>query len=228
LPPMNSSWSSEIFALMRKELRSENRSRSAAYTALMLSITTVFTLAFAFFGREMSGEGSAGMLWAALLFAGVGTLTRVFVSEEEQGTGDLLRLWARPHAVFWGKALFGMLQMVLTAALVSLLFLMLTGVAIAHPWLLFSSLLGGAAALAGTVTLASALISRGSNRGALAGVVALPLLLPLVALGVSAGRSAFEGLGLQSGWAACAGIWLYTLAVFAVAPHIFAAIWREP
>jgi heme exporter protein B len=225
---MNSNWSSEILALIRKEVLSENRNRSAAYTALMLSITTVFTLAFAFFGREMSGEGSAGMLWAALLFAGVGTLTRVFVGEEEQGTGDLLRLWARPHAVYWGKALFGLLQMVLTAALVSLLFLLLTGVEVANPGLLALSLLGGAAALAGTITLASALIAKGSNRGALAGVVALPLLLPLVALGVSAGRSAFDGFALAGGWASCAGIWLYTSAVFSVAPHIFAAIWREP
>lgn len=225
---MSSTWGPEIGAVIRKELMTELRNKSATVTALMLSVTTVFTLAFAFFGRQMTGDGAAGMLWAALLFAGVGTLTRAFVAEDEQGTGDLLRMWARPHAVYWGKAIFAFAQMVLTGLLVTLLFVVLTGVAIKAPAMLLTSIVGGAAALAATVTLVSALISRGSNRGTLAGVVALPLLLPLVALGVTAGRSAFDGISPSMGWSGTAGVWLYTLLVFATAPYQFAAIWREP
>lgn len=225
---MNSNWGNEIRAVIRKELCTEMRNKSATFTAVMLSVTTVFTLAFAFYGRQLTGDGAAGMLWAALLFAGVGTLTRAFIAEEEQGTGDLLRMWARPHAVYWGKAIFAFGQMALTGFLVAALFLLLTGVGVATPLMLFVSLLGGAAALSGTVTLVSAMIARGSNRGTLAGVVALPLLLPLIALGVTAGRSAFEGLATSSGWAGTAGVWLYTLLVFATAPYQFAAIWREP
>jgi heme exporter protein B len=225
---MNSNWGNEIRAVIRKELCTEMRNKSATFTAVMLSVTTVFTLAFAFYGRQLTGDGAAGMLWAALLFAGVGTLTRAIIAEEEQGTGDLLRMWARPHAVYWGKAIFAFGQMALTGFLVAALFLLLTGVGVATPLMLFVSLLGGAAALSGTVTLVSAMIARGSNRGTLAGVVALPLLLPLIALGVTAGRSAFEGMATSSGWAGTAGVWLYTLLVFATAPYQFAAIWREP
>lgn len=225
---MSSNWGNEIRAVIRKELCTEMRNKSATFTAVMLSVTTVFTLAFAFFGRQLTGDGAAGMLWAALLFAGVGTLTRAFIAEEEQGTGDLLRMWARPHAVYWGKAIFAFGQMALTGFLVAALFLLLTGVSVATPIMLFVSLTGGAAALSGTVTLVSAMIARGSNRGTLAGVVALPLLLPQIALGVTAGRSAFEGLSTSSGWAGTAGVWLYTLLVFATAPYQFAAIWREP
>lgn len=225
---MNSNWGSEIRAVVRKELRTEMRNRSATFTAVMLSVTTVFTLAFAFFGRQLTGDGAAGMLWAALLFAGVGTLTRAFVAEEEQGTGDLLRMWARPHAVYWGKAAFAFGQMALTGFLVLALFLLLTGVSVAMPVMLVISVFGGAAALSGTVTLVSAMISRGANRGTLAGVVALPLLLPLIALGVTAGRSAFEGSSQAAGWGGTAGVWMYTLLVFATAPYQFAAIWREP
>jgi heme exporter protein B len=189
---------------------------------------TVFTLAFAFYGRELTSEAASGMLWAALLFAGVGTLTRAFVAEEEQGTGDLLRMWARPHAVYWGKVTFAFLQMSGTAGLVALLFLVLTGVGVSNYAMLLLTLLGGSAALAGMVTLVSALISRGNNRGTLAGVVALPLLIPLVALGVTAGRSALDGLAPTAGWSSCAGVWLYTLLVLATAPYQFAAVWSEP
>ena len=195
---MSSTWGNEIRAVMRKELRTELRNRSATFTAVMLSVTTVFTLAFAFFGRQLTGDGAAGMLWA------------------------------RPHAVYWGKAIFAFAQMALTGFLVAALFLLLTGVTVATPLMLIASILGGAAALSGTVTLVSAMIARGANRGTLAGVVALPLLLPLVALGVTAGRSAFEGLAQPAGWAGTAGVWMYTLLVFATAPYQFAAIWREP
>jgi len=136
----------EILAVFRKELQSELRNKSATYTAFMLSAVTVFTLAFAFYGRELTSEAAAGMLWAAILFAGVGTLTRAFVAEEEQGTADLLRMWARPPAVYWGKAGFAFLQMSGTALMVSLLFLVLTGVGVGNYPLLALTLLGGSGA----------------------------------------------------------------------------------
>lgn len=229
MPPMSSVWTAEIGAIFRKELRTELRSKSATYTAFMLSGVTVFTLAFAFYGRQLTADAASGMLWAALLFAGVGTLTRAFVAEEEQGTGDLLRMWARPLAVYWGKVAFAFLQMAATATLVAVLFLMLTGVGVANLGMLVLTLLGGSAALAGMVTLVSALISRGNNRGTLAGVVALPLLIPLVALGVTAGKVALDAevVNVSAGWSSCAGVWLYTLLVLATAPYQFASVWGE-
>lgn len=224
---MSSSWATEIGAVVRKELRTELRSRSATFTAFMLSGVTVFTLAFAFYGRDLTSEAASGMLWAALLLAGVGTLTRAFVAEEEQGTGDLLRMWARPHAVYWGKATFAFLQMVATSFVVSLLFFILTGVSVFSYLMMTLTLVGGSAALAGMISLVSALISRGSNRGTLAGVVAMPLLIPLVALGVTAVRASIDGNSQTAGWSSCAGVWMYTLLVLATAPYQFAAVWSE-
>lgn len=176
----------------------------------------------------MQGDAAAGMLWAALLFSGVGTLSKVFVSEEEQGTGDLLRMWARPHAVFWGKALFATVQMGITALVVLLEFLMLSGVNPKEIGLLALGLLGGVLCLAGIVTLSSALISRGSNRGALGGVIALPMLFPVLAMGVGSGRSAFEGSMRLAGWNSAFAMILFAFLVFCIAPYLFAAIWREP
>jgi heme exporter protein B len=225
---MNSPWGPEIRAILRKEWRSELRHRAGFLTSLFLSLITVFTLTFAFYGRQLSGEGAAGLLWASLLFASVSVVSRAFVAEEEQGTGDLLRLWARPHAVFWGKCLYACLQMGITALFSALFFLLLSGVTVQAPALLLASIVAGTFALAGTVTFCSALIGRGSARGSLAGVVSLPLLLPLIALGVTAGRAAF-GVGTEAtGWSATGGIALYAALTLAVTPHLFAALWREP
>lgn len=224
---MNSNWVSEIRGVLRKELLCERRDKSASYTASMLSICTVFALAFAFFGRTLPADAGSGLLWVALLFSGVGTLARSFVAEDEMGTGDLLRLWARPEAVFWGKLIFAFMQMAFTSAIVALMFVILTGLKLTNLPILVLSLFGGSLALSCLVTLVSALISRGSNRGTLVGVVSLPLLLPLIALGVTATHGAFEVTAERNGWNGVIGVFLYAILTLAVAPYQFAFVWRE-
>jgi len=224
---MKSSWAEEILAIAKKEFQAELRNPSSSFTAIMLTVSTVFTLAFAFSGRKLDGEGAAGMLWASLLFAGVGTLARAFIAEEEQGTGDLLRLWARPHSVFWGKVLFATVQMLVTSVMVCVLFMMLAGLSADQPVLLAFGLIAGSLSLAATVTVVSAIIAQGSNRNTLGGVVALPLLLPLIAMGVLAGRTGIAGTAIFQGQMAIIGIFCYAVLVLAIAPHLFASIWRE-
>jgi heme exporter protein B len=223
---MQSNWTKEILAIFRKELTSEIRSLSDSYSALILGVATVFSLAFSSYGKVLDPHVAAGLLWTGLISTGIGGLSRGVLREEELGTGDLLRLWARPHAVFWGKALFNCAMMLLTAVLLSTLFLFLTEVTVTRPLIFAGSLLGGAVALAGVVTFCSALIARGSNRATLAGVVSIPILLPLIALGVGAGRASL-GETIGNGAVSLMGTWAYAIAVFALAPHIFAFVWEQ-
>ncbi len=224
---MNSSWRAEILAMLRKEWLSEQRSRSAAMTVGLLSVATVVALAFATYGFKLQGSIGAGLLWVGLLFAAIASLPRSFLSEEETGTADLLRQWARPHAVFWGKALFNLGQMLATALLLSTLFLVLTSLVVTAWPLYLVSLLFGAAALAGAVTLCAALVARAANRAALVGAISVPLLLPLIALGVGAVRVALGDGSAEGGWAACVGLGFYGMAIGAFGPYLFAAIWKS-
>lgn len=224
---MNSSWGVELGAVFRKELLSESRSRSGFLTALLFSVVAVVAVAFAGYGQRLGGSLGAGLLWVILLFSSVASLPRAFLVEEEQGTADMLRLLARPHAVFWGKALFNLLQMILTAFVLSLLFLMLTGLEVRFPLMYIAGLLGGSVALSGAVTLCGALVAQAANRAALVGAIALPLLLPLIALGVGATRVALgEGMP-AAGWQTTAGLASYAVAVLAGGPHLFAAVWKS-
>src|SRR5437763_14502801 len=108
---MNSSWSREIKAILRKEIASEIRTKSGLATVGLFSLAAVVAVAFAAFNLTIGGSLASGLLWVTLLFTAAVALPRTFVSEEEQGTGDLLRLMARPEAVFWGKALYNLLLM---------------------------------------------------------------------------------------------------------------------
>lgn len=224
---MNSSWRDEIAAVFAKELRTELRSQSGLLTAGLFGVATVVAVAFGTLGTRLTGGLAAGLLWVALLFAATLALPRTFLAEEEAGTADLLRLYGRPHAVFWGKALFNLVQMTAFTMAFSAIFLVLLDVRLVHPGLYALGVFGGGAALAGSLTLCGALAAPSANRTALAAAVALPLLVPMFAIGVSVLRVSFGVGGWDGGIRAGFGIVGYAVLTFALGPYVFAAVWKS-
>lgn len=227
---MRSRWSEEILAILRKEVLSEVRGRAGLLNSILFSIVTVVAVSLATSGNSISPTFAAGLVWVALLFAGAVALPRSFTLEEEQQTGDLLRLMARPHAVFWGKALYNLGLMILVALVLSGLFLVLVSVKADRPteaWLFVLSLLGASAALSGAVTLCGALVAQAANRATLAGTISLPLLLPVLFLGVTSTKAALGDGTLEHGLVATAGLLSYGVASMALGPYLFAAIWKS-
>ncbi len=213
--------------MFRKEALVELRSKSGLLTALLFSVAAVTGASFASAGQRLGPGVAASLLWVTLLFAAVCSLPRAFLVEEEQATADVLRLIARPHSVFWGKALFNLASMLLTALILSVLFLTLTDPPPARLELYGVCLIAGSAALAGVSTLCGALVAEASNRFMLAGAIALPLLLPLLAVAVSGTASAFGGASEAVGWRAVVGLSGYAVAAFAGGPYLFAAVWKS-
>lgn len=226
---MRSNWTTEILAIVRKEVRSEIRTKAGLMASGLFSAVAVVALALAAYRQRLEPSMAAGLIWVSLLFASAIAIPRSFTLEEEQGTGDLLRLWARPHAVFWGKALYNLGQMFVTALVVTVLFLGLTDrtEAVTNPGQLAVALFGGCVALAGTGTLCGAIVAQAKNRSALAGALALPLLLPLVFLAVEALRIPLGGGDPANGWRGAFGLVAYGVATFAIGPYLYAAIWKS-
>ena len=222
-----SSWKTEILAILRKEAASEIRTKSGLATVGLFSLAAVVAISFAAFNLKLGGSLASGLLWVTLLFTAAVALPRAFVTEEEQGTGDLLRLMARPEAVFWGKALYNLLLMLVTGLVLSVLFFTLVGLSVQTPWLYAVCLIGSCASLAGTVTLCGALVAQASSRSALAGAIAIPLLLPLVALGVAGMRVALGEGVMKGGEEAALGLVCYGIATLAIGPALFAAVWKS-
>lgn len=224
---MSSNWGVEVAAVVRKEARCELRARSGLITGFLFSVLAVVAVTFASFGLKVGGSLASGLLWVALLFGAVVALPRAFVAEEEQGTGDLLRLVARPHAVYWGKVLFNYVQITANGVVLGTLLVALLDLKLAAPWLFMTTLAVGCAALAGAVTLCGALVAQAANRAALAGVVALPLLLPLLALGVGAMRASLGDGTVGGSVSALIGLSGYAALALVGGPPLFAAVWKS-
>jgi len=224
---LNSTWRVEISAVFRKEWLNELRTRSGLVSSFLFSVVAVVAVALATFGQTPDPTVAAGLLWVTLLFSAILALPRSFIGEEETGTADLLRLIARPHAVFWGKSLFNLLQMLITALILSTLFLMLTDLRVKEPTLLIGAVIGGCAALALAVTLCGALVAQAANRAALAGAIGLPLLLPLMLIAIGATRVPFGAGSVDGGMQSMFGLYCYALLVGSIAPFLFAAVWKS-
>ncbi len=221
-------WGRSAWAVLRKDLRLELRSRLALHTMLVFALSTVLLVWFALGAQPVAPHVQAALLWTVLLFAAALGLGRVFVQEDERGTLLFLRLAAHPTGVYTGKLLFNLLLVLLIGGVACGAFVLVLGVEVVEVWLFLLVLTLGAAGLAAATTLLAALIARASHSGALLPVLLFPLLVPLLLSGVRLTRSALEG-GL--GWSG-AGDGLVTLAAYppalvAASVLLFDFVWYD-
>ena len=215
-------WWRQCLAIAEKEWRTELRTRHAIMAVLLFAVTTLVTISLALGPAGVSTPERATvlpvLLWILLLFAVATGLPRAFGQEEETHTATALRLSVEPSALYAGKTLYGLSLVVAVEALVTPLFLGLTGLPVPHAGRLVAALGLGALGLAAVSTLIAAMVARASNRGALFPVLAFPVLLPLLLLAVELTRSAVTGepapgvitqLLLYDGALATAGLMLF-------------------
>lgn len=235
---MNNPWTSEILAVFRKEASTEWRTKTGLMTGGLYGLATVLTIVFALYDKNVNrfDPGAAdhplkavcaSLVWSVLLFSSLLSLPRAFLAEEENGTMDLLRLMSRPHAVFWGKMLFNLLQTWVGGLLLGTAFAIGVGLHVNHPLLFVLCLLGGGASVAGAVTLCGAIVAQAVNRAALAGAIAIPLLLPLLQWGVVGMKAAFGVERMSAGIVAATGMGCYAVASLVLGPVIYAAVWKS-
>ncbi len=202
-----------VEALIRKDLRAELRSFEAV-PAMTLFIVSAFVLFHFGLDRDsVSGDLAAGVLWVALMLTAVLGISRMFVTEREQGGFDAFLLAPVDRtAMFVAKALtlFGFLVVVEIVGVAAFSVLLLDpGLGQALPELPLVLLLADVG-LAVIGTLVGALAVQTRARDLIAPLLALPLTLPILIAGANATAPLFE----RGGAGALDGDWLLVLALY--------------
>jgi len=219
------------WAVFRKDLRSELRTRYALNAVLLFAVSTVVALSLGLgpLSARLNTDLPlihAGLLWVAILFAAFTGLARAFVQEEEARTAAALRLAARPTAVYLGKLLFNLVLLLVLVLVTTLLFVVLLRVRVAEPLLLGALLLAGSLGLVAATTLIAAIIARASVKGALFAVLSFPLLVPLLVTAIRGTANAFEGRGWVGAAAPLQVLVAYTVALFVASLLLFDSVWE--
>ena len=219
----SSSWPA-VWAILRKECRSEWRTRYGLNAALLFAVTSLTAVTFAAGPLPDRTDVLAALLWITLLFAALASMSHAFVRETEGRTMTLLRLVASPTQIALGKLLFNILFLGVVLAVTVPLFLLLTA---APPvrWGPFALVLAlGSLALAASSTLVGAVIAQSRSRGALFAGISLPLLLPVLAAGVSGTRAQWDGLPVAADARLLAA---YAVALFGASLLLYDHLWED-
>jgi heme exporter protein B len=190
-------------AVARKDLKSEWRTREMVPALAQFVILALLIGNFGFLLDEHTAQSIApGILWLALVFAGLVAFGRTFAAEREQATLEaMLMTPASPVAIFAGKAFAATILLVICEA-----------VLLPALSLFFGTPLSGnlvAAVLLATVGMASlgvmfaAIVARVRARELLLPLLTLPLWIPFI---VAGGEAVKTTLGLPGNYDEAIGL----------------------
>lgn len=175
-------------ALLRRDLRLAVREGGAIGTALgfYLIVTALLPLGLGPDLKQLS-RIAPGMLWIALLLAALLSLARMFETDDEDGSLDVMAAASLPlEAVTAIKALAHWISTAIPLTLMTpVLGLMLNLDSEAHLPLLASMLLG-TPAISFLGAIGAALTLKARRGGVLIALLVLPLFIPTLIFGISA------------------------------------------
>ena len=176
-------------AILAKDLRIELRTRESVPAMVLFSITVFVLFHYGLDRDSLEGALAAGVLWVTLLLATVLGVSRLFVSEREQGGIDGLLLAPIDRTAVWiakAAALF-LYLLALELVAVPAFALLLLGVDVL-PILpqLVAVLLAANVGLAAVGALVGGLALESSARDLIVPLLLLPLVVPVIVAAASA------------------------------------------
>jgi heme exporter protein B len=170
-------------AVARKDLTSEWRSRELVPA---LAQFVVLALVIANFGFQIDSRNAPsiapGVLWLALVFAGLVAFGRAFAAEREQSSLEaMLMTPASPVAIFAGKAIAATLMLVLCEAVLLPALTLFFGTPLSVT--LVIAVLLATIGMASVGCLFAAMVARVRARELLLPLLTLPLFIPFIVAG---------------------------------------------
>jgi heme exporter protein B len=211
-------------------VRSEFRTRYAVNAILMFAVTTLIAVSFSIGSFRIDPADRpflySVLLWIILTFSALSGLARSFVKEEEAGTIDVLKLSARPQAVFLGKLLFNLTLLSALGLIIVPLFIIFMAYEISLPAFFLCMVISGVFGLGAGTTIIAAMIARASARGALFSVLSLPLLFPLMITCIKGCERAAIGTH-GAGWPEVRIAIAYVIIMIILSLFLFPLVWEE-
>ncbi|MFI4878525.1 MAG: heme exporter protein CcmB [Steroidobacterales bacterium] len=183
------------YAVARKDLTAEWRTRELVPA---LGQFVVLALVIANFGFQIDSQNAAviapGVLWLALVFAGLVAFGRAFAAEREQASLEAMLLTTAPAAaIFAGKAIAAALLLIACEAVLIPALALMFGTPFNLE--LVAAVLIATVGMAALGCLFAAVVARVRSREVLLPLLTLPLWIPFIVAGGQAVQVAMGASG---------------------------------
>ena len=199
-------------AIARKDAMAELRGRHATVSTLFFAAIVLLLFGFAL-GPDSARLAAAapGLLWLAVVFAGILAVSRLHLLETDDGALEQLALYpVSRRAIYAGKALGGLAVMLVLGLLVLGAVGVLFAIDIGGAWLpLLVTVVLGAIGIAAVGTFYAGVTVRLRAREVMLPLLMLPVLAPLLLGAVKATAAALAGDPFGE-----MGAWLQLLVAF--------------
>lgn len=201
-----------LWALIKKDLIQEWRSKDIISAMLAFAVLTLFIFNYALsLSPQAQASIATGIVWVLVVFAGTLGINRSFSAEQDQDCFDALLLGAPDLSlVYLAKMLSNFLIMALLALFLLPVYSLLYNYSLFNG-LFVGLILLGAWAYSAMATLLAGLSVQTRMRDMLLPVLLFPLLMPVNIAVVKAGAGILEGLPFAD-----ISIWFTLLAAYAV------------
>lgn len=179
---------SAFFALLTRDLRLAVREGSALGAALGFYLIVVAMLPLGL-GPDMAllSRIAPGLLWLALLLSALLTLSRLFESDLEDGSLDIMAMGTLPlEAVVLAKGLAHWLSTALPLTLLAPVLGLMLNLDLSAYGPLMATMLVGTPAISFIGTIGAALTLRSRRGSLLIALLVLPLYIPTLIFGIGA------------------------------------------
>jgi heme exporter protein B len=183
-------------AVARKDAMAELRGRHATVSTLFFAAIVLLLFGFAL-GPDSARLAAAapGLLWLAIVFAGILAVSRLHLLEIDDGALEQLALYpVQRRAIYAGKALGGFGVMLVIGGVVLAAVGILFAVDVLSAWLpLLATIVLGALGVAAVGTFYAGITVRLRAREVMLPLLMLPVLAPLLLGAVKATSAALAG-----------------------------------
>ena len=182
------------FAVVRKDLSAEFRSRELLSAMLVFSMLVILIFNFALeLDPSTRKEVTSGVLWTTFAFAGTLGLNRSMAVEKDRGCLDgLLLAPVDRAAIYFGKVISNLAFMFIVEAIVLPIYSILYGVNLFNPGLLLVILLGSIGYISVGTLLASMAV-QARTRDVLLPILLFPIVIPVLLSAVKASSGFLSG-----------------------------------
>jgi heme exporter protein B len=183
----------KVWSIVGKDLSLERRSREMLSSMFIFALIVILVFSFSFDLRvERASQVAPGVLWVAIMFAGMLGLARSFVLERDQGCLDGLLLCPVDRSVLYlGKLIGNVLFISMTEVIILPLCFALFN--LSFRLLLIPVLLMGTIGFSTVGTLVSAMTVHARAREVLLPVLVFPLILPAIIAAVKVTGGILDG-----------------------------------